>query len=284
MRAIALTINSPSCERIWKSLESAGHDVSEIIVDVGGVSERHAIEVVRANAPDFAIFIGDPHRDLISLDSLRQIAALTPFIHLVPDSGDDPWHPRLRTYADIFHLQVAMDGCDAPGCGITTLELMDDREFSPLPWESRDIRFAMSGSAGHSRRAEYVTAAQQRYGLQLFKGGAPYIEAARIMCRFKIMFNHSMTGSTMFDHCKCRTIEAGYAGCALFENVESPLHKWMIPGVEFFTYSSVDDIGRLLALPDDVLAASAQALHARVMRDYAPRPTWDRILTRAGLM
>lgn len=281
MRAVFLTTSSPSCVQIWKSLESAGHQVDAALV-VEGADQRQVIETVRAINPDFAVFIGSAHEHVLALETLAEIAGIAPFIHLCCDGGDPPWHRHLTEYDGIFRLQVNMDGCDAPGC-MPSLQLMDDRDFSPLPWEARDIRFGMSGGLGHGRRAAFITALQQRCGLQLFRGNAPYAEAARIMCRIKVMFNHGMTGSGTADQCKCRIIEAGYAGCALFENIETPLDPWLTPGIEYFPYQTVEDVERLLQLPDDVLQASARALHVRVMHDYAPRPAWDRIIDWAGL-
>lgn len=281
MRAVFLTTSSPSCNQIWKSLQSAGHDVVAAIV-VEGINQQQVIDTVRGIKPDFAVFIGSAHDHVLSLDTLGKIADIVPFIHLCCDGGDEPWHRHLRQYESIFRLQVNMDGCDAPGC-MTSLELMDDRDFSPIPWQDRDIRFGMSGGLSHGRRAEFITA-MQRHGLQLFKGTAPYADAAKLMCRIKIMFDHGMTGSGGSDHCNCRIIEAGYAGCALFENVESPLHKWLTPGVEYFAYRTVDDLDQLLQIPDKLLQSLAEALHTRIMRDYSPKPAWDRILKQADLL
>ncbi len=281
MRAVAFILaNAPSCERIWKSAESAGHDI--LVIETDYKEQQSVIEEARRFSPDFMFLIaGVPEQHpgrLLTLDTMRILNSIAPLIHLCADAANPDWHPAIARWMDVFRLQVAMDGGDVPGC-MSTLQLMDEREFVPLPWNERDIRFGMSGSTSSGRRAEFTVAMQQR-GLQLFKGSGPYADAARIMCRFKIMFNHGMTTDAI-DHCMCRITEAGYAGCALFENAESPTYKFLTPDYEYFPYKTIDDLDRLLQLPDDIIEASAQALHSRVMRDYSPGPMWKNILKEA---
>src|SRR5260221_1101219 len=245
---------------MWQSLETAGHEVSDIAYesDAGSVDPQHLMERIRAIAPDFIVYIGShperPWRGVPTIESLLSFATVAPMIHLCCDAGDPPWHPWLKRYADasIFRLQVSMDGTHGPDW-IAALSVFDIHGYDPMPWNERTIPFGMSGAIGAGVRGAIISALQQRCGLQLFKGNGPYADAARIMCGIKIMFNHGMTGSQAACHVKGRIVEAGYAWCALFDNEESPTHNFLTPGLEYFRYKTIEDVVEFLRIPDDVL-------------------------------
>lgn len=293
MKAVALPTCTPNCTSLWQSLENSGYEVTAIVADGKSDEEqRQLVEQVRGIAPNFIIFFGavpeHAPRRVLTIDTLRSLNSIAPLIHLCTDGGDEPWHPWLRRYASegVFTLQANCDGCDAPEC-ITTLTPFNDRCYDPIPWDQRDIRFGIVCSiVGHGQRQTFIDAMRSNYGLHVHETNASlsYSEFAQSMCRMKIIFNHGMRGSNQGQHLKGRVIEAGWAGSALFDHVDSPTSRWFEPGVEYFTYSSVEDVGRLLQMPDDVLRESAAKLHYRVNRDYAPPVIWNQILKSANVI
>lgn len=293
MKAVALPTSTLNCMSLWKSYQSLGHEVIAIVADDKNDAQQHElVEQVRAIAPDFIVFFGAVqehyHRRMLTIDSLRALKSIAPLIHFCCDGGDLPWHAWLRRYAEAgcFSLQVNLDGCEAPEC-MTTLTPFDNASFSPLPWEQRDIRFGMvCSSTGNGDRHSFIEAMRAHHGLQVSVTNMTwsYDDFARTMCRMKIVFNHGMRGTQQGQHVKGRVIEAGYSGSVLLDHVDSPTKKWLVPGVEYLAYNTVEDVGRFLQLPDDALQESARRLSERIYRDYSPPVLWDRILERAGVV
>ena len=114
--------------------------------------------------------------------------------------------------------------------------------------------------------------------------GDSYREHVQFMKRCRMIINISDTGSGQRHHVKGRILEAGFAGCALLEDAESPIGDWFPPDC-YITYRDPRHAAELIeGLPDEAIDAAARALAAHVREHYGAAKIYGEIIERAGLV
>lgn len=246
-----------------------------------------------ADVPDFIVYVGayEPShgRPVPSPELLRRLRDAAPLILLCGDAADSPWWPVLEEYHRLqcFTAMVAIDGSyNTPIAsfqeGITLLTPTDPRSFKPLPWDQRTIKLGMIGGTGH--RDKLIRELQARGLIDFRQGpiGRSYNDFAQLMCQTKLTLNCAETGTGKHLHVKGRVIEAGFAGSVVLEVKGSPLSNWFKPGVDYFEYSTLEDIIQVLNLPDELLRDKASRLHQGMVTQHGPEVFWGKVLIKAG--
>ena len=281
MKALFLTTKTRDCSnhvRAWESF--AGH-VAHVTYDHMGVrNDWQLVAAAEQARPDIIFHIGAcqaPGNPKPA--AFRQIRAIAPFVNIVSDAADTPWHPVLRIYRNerCFDLQVSIDGAKPEGIGLATLTPID-----PAPFQvecERDIRCGFSGSPGRwNERSQIVRSLVDFGGLTLRDKPGSYEDHARFMRRCKLALNVSLTGSGLTHHIKGRVLEAGFAGCALLEPEGSPIGEWFPEGC-WVSYRDAPDAARLIReLTDKEISASASALAREVRARYAADQIYGRMI------
>lgn len=110
-----------------------------------------------------------------------------------------------------------------------------------------------------------------------------YSEMARMICERRFSVNCAWTGSGATMHVKGRVIEAGFAGCCLFENRGSPTGDWFEPTLEYFPYDNAGEIRRMLQeKSDEELETVAQRFQKKVIQNHHPSVFWNKVLSKLG--
>jgi hypothetical protein len=234
--------------------------------------------------PDVIFYIGAcSGRGLPQLPTLRSLRDIAPVVNLVSDAADKPWPRVLAAYrkAECFDLYVSIDGAEQPEIDLATLTPVDPAPFKMLTAASRDIHCGFSGEIG-GRRSEILVplSASGMLTVRLRARWGGYEDHVRFLCRCRATINISITGSGQSHHVKGRVVEAGWAGCALFEDTESPAGDWL-PEDCLVRYGDADDVARLLrVLTEQGIAGYAERLAERVRTLYHPARIYGAILDR----
>lgn len=84
-------------------------------------------------------------------------------------------------------------------------------------------------------------------------------------------------------HVKVRIVEIGLAGATLIEQASSETKRWFIPGEDYLTYTTVDEIRQKISWieshPDDAQKI-ANNLHNRVINEHSPKVFWNDIFDK----
>ena len=219
-------------------------------------------------------------------DVLRQLRKIAPSVLLVSDAADRPWHSILCGYrtAKCFDLMVAIDGAkEISGLGpiYSTLTPVDPRPFERRTERGRIIKCGFSGSVGRwNARSEIIQALRWFSNLTVREraGEGTYNDHAAFMGRCQMLLNISHTGTQQSHHIKGRVLEAGWAGCALLENIESPIANWFPEGC-WLPYRDPPDAARIIAeTSGERIKEVAHNLSDYVRRNYRPEMIYGGIL------
>ena len=287
VRALFITTPTNDCDNHVAAWESFNEPAARAIFIPGGAPQDDEILArARSVRPDVIFYIGAVTGfGLPSVATLRALRDIAPTINLCSDATDAPWHQVLEYYKrqECFDLQVGIDGCaDAP-VDLSTVTPVDPRPFAG-PGPERDILCGFSGTVGtRGIRARVVSRLKMANVLTLRRRsqGASYAEHVAFMRRCRSVVNVSATGSERLHHVKGRVLEAGWAGCALFEMARSPTRRFF-PGGSFFAYDHAQEIPAMLA-DERALAQRAAQLAAHVRAHYTPAQIYGQMLERAGV-
>ena len=287
MKALFVTTATNDCENhiaAWNSFNEPS--VREIFI-AGGVPQDDVIlATARALQPKVIFYIGAVSGfGLPSVTTFRALRNIAPLINLCSDAADSPWHQVLDYYRqqECFDLQVGIDGGETSPVDLSTITPVDPRPFSG-PGPERDILLGFSGSVGtHSFRGRILGSLKMANLVTVRKrtAGSNYAEHVDFMRRCRSVVNVSLTGSQKAHHVKGRVLEAGWAGCALFEMRWSPT-KTFIPERCLMLYENSSEIPELLQ-DDRALTQTATNLAAYVRAHYTPAQIYGQMLSRVGL-
>lgn len=278
------------------SLEAAGYEVEEVLYDDRSHDRHHEfVEQARQSKPDFMVVIGaleEYHgRPVLRVDTYKKLREIAPLVLLCCDASDDPWWSRLEEWykQECFTAIVGIDGGKSPietfKNGLQLLSPIDHRPYVKYqkPWADRIGKFLFIGGVGGNR--SNVVRGLMPDLMDHYQGSEtrPYDEVARLYCERNGVVNCAWTGSGGRMHVKGRVIEAGFAGCLLFDNRGSPTGDWFVPDVEYFPYNDVAEIRHLLATtPDNIQCEMATRLHNKTVRDHHPAVFWNKVLAKIG--
>ncbi len=284
MKALFITTDTVDVDnhvRAWNSF--AGEPAVHMTFKLHSVSNNwqftQAAETLR---PEIILYIGAckapgnprPH-------AFRALRRFAPVINLCSDAADRPWHPVLADYRarDCFDLQVALDGARQSPVDLAVLTPVDPLPFA---WRGeRDIRCGFSGSVGcRDSRSEAVQALDLTIRHREPQGG--YEDHGRFMTRCQMVLNTSWTGTGRAHHIKGRVMEAGWAGCALLEDADSPIGDWF-PKDCYLTWRGPKEAAALIAETTDaeiehVAGRMAEEVRAR----FTPKMIYGEMLERVG--
>jgi hypothetical protein len=295
-----MLVTYTDCENKWRSLQAAGHEVHVIQYD-DRPHHRHIeiVEQVRAIAPDFTVWISAIEkyhgRPVPQPDIFHRLRAIAPLVHMCNDAADPPWWEMLHLYNEqnCFDVQVSIDGSiENPISqfknGLLMLTPIDTRVFAPKPWAARQPVACLVGGLGHSERASVIQALQQLGILHFYPGpvGRSYEQMAEIMCSYRYVFCHPMTGSGTRTHVKGRVVETGFAGAALIEwwgGGMPPSRHWFDEDTEYFADCTIEDVVNTIQSDGVEAEQRAAKFHEHMVKHHHPRVFWDRVIQAAGI-
>ena len=280
-----------------RSVEAAGHEcVIEQYTDRPHDRHVELITLTKLVKPDFIVYIGSIEQyasclPVPSVDILCKLNDIAPMIHLCGDACDSAWWSWLDNYdkKQCFALQVSIDGSfDNPIAsyknGMLALTPIDCRPFEPKPWSERSIRLGLVGGLGHTKRLVTITELINQKLLTFVETSKDrsYTEMAKILCDSQIILNGADNGTGNRQHVKGRVIEAGFAGCCLFESRGSPTNRWFVPGQEYFEYDGAQEVANILNSNSD-FEITAVRFHNSIVREHHPKVFWGKVLDGIGL-
>ncbi len=292
-----LTTGTENTRVLYEPLAALGHELSIITYDAM-TYEGHAEipSLIDAIDPAWVLLVGaiEAHhgRPVVGVGILSEVGARWPLVHLCCDGAEPAWWPQLEQYYDHgrFALQVNIDGVRTGPIGergVTALCPIDPDSYVPCPWSLRPIEIGFGGNAHIGARAQALGEVISR-GLVTHRsrdGGNPaaYREFVSL-CR--AIWNHPMTGGTTSQHVKARVVEAAAAGALIIEAAGSPLEEWLIPGVDYRTYQTADDVAAIAAQmrrwPRDHEALALRT-RAKLADRCGPTALWGHVIWRIGL-
>ena len=287
VKALFVTTPTNDCDNHVAAWESFETPAARAIFDPCGVPRDDEILAhARMVRPDVIFYIGAVSGSgLPSARTFRALRDIAPTVNLCSDAADAPWHPVLADYRrqECFDLQIGIDGCDNAPVDLVTLTPVDPRPFAG-PGPARDILCGFSGTVGQSGVRARVVARLKMAGVLTLRRrtqSAIYADHVAFLRRCKSVVNVSMTGSQRLHHVKGRVLEAGWAGCALFEMGASPTKRFFPPQC-LLAYTHAREIPAMLA-DERGLAESAAQLAAAVRARYTPAQIYGEILERIGV-
>lgn len=214
-------------------------------------------------------------------------------IAFICDGGCPGWHPAIKEYAEKNAFDLMVNGDANPDWpkrpqDFTTHGLIAPHYYRrPVRWEQRPIKFGAIiglGSARRQKETYWLTAnAGLELGLRSEKWG-DYQAYADFMCKTKITVNYPEGGGEgKIFQLKYRVMEAGWAGCALFERENPITRSYLDPENDYFEYQEVEDLkAKLDSIPDAEFKRRAENLHYKVTTKLRPEPVWQKMLTTVG--
>ena len=238
------------------------------------------IEAAKKTNPEIIFYIGGCDGiGFPAVGTFRKLRQIAPIVNLIPDAGDygSPWYDLIKKYRveECFDLQVGLDGClNSP---------VDHVTVTPVNWRpfettiKKDIRCGFSGGLG-GKRDSLIAALGSRCLIRLRSND--YLDHACFLKRCHIVLNTAWTGSGQYYHVKGRVLEAGWAGAALLEHVDSPTSDWF-PSDAYFHYDHPNEAIRVIeTVSDDDIGERAMRLARAVRENYHPMKIYQGILEK----
>src|SRR5258708_31830003 len=269
--------------------------------------------------PDVILYIS-AWEGLFVLDNqtLGEMNAIAPLVHMCFDASDPPWHPQMKTFEElgIFALTLNIDGGhEWPGGrdwqagyikaggrgmhdwkianGLTLLTPLDPRAFDGVqaPFNVRLFSVGYAGNAGGWIRNALVQRLQHELkGLFAFKQRDDNLGSYNHYCTFlrhcRVSISVPFTGSNATYHVKGRVLESGYAGACLLEWKNDATRAWFTPRFDFEEYESVEEcceMAQWLAGHPKRCEEIAANLHRRVTTEHSPEAFWLAVFSKLGL-
>jgi len=292
MKALFITTNTSDCAnhvRAWNSFEPVPAYHLKYDLNITGVVRRPECTLVAKEvSPDVIFYIGaysNPNNPRPG--DLRELRDYAPVVLICSDAQDTEWHSVLDDFKkrNSIDLSVAIDGALNSPADMTTLTPVDPTPFSGI--RENDIRCGFSGTVvGRDNRRASLMRFLEETGDLIVRRRWPregYDDHAQFLLRCRMLLNVSVTGSERDNHIKGRVLEAGWAGCALLENIESPIANWFPQG-SWLSYIDPPDAARVIAETSDTeIADVAGKLSEHVRSHYRPEMIYGGILRELGL-
>lgn len=231
---------------------------------------------------DVIFYIGaNLGKGLPSFETLRELRKIAPLVNIISDAADKPWHHVIKAYRDeeCFDLHVGIDGDPESPVDHVTLTPIDSRPFDSIKVD-KDIRCGFSGNAS-GKRGSILGAVGSRCFVRI--RGDDYLDHISFLKRCRMVLNVAYTGSGQRFHVKGRVTEAGYAGAALIEPMQSPTKHWF-PSYSFLNYKDTEHLIELIETvkTEDVISC-ANSLSEIVREKYSAAAIYGGMLERVGL-
>lgn len=272
--------------------------------------DEEMLEYVRDSKPDLVIYISAWEGLFVpKTETLGQINAMSPLIHLCFDGADPPWWPQMKLFEElgVFSLTVNIDGgqfwpggnawidqTDIPRLkkSMTTLTPLDPRAFTgvQVPFMDRPYSIGYAGNAGGWIRSHFVTRLQKEVKAFTYRPRDDHPQSYKIFCDFlrhcKAVISIPFTGSNATKHVKGRVIETGFAGAALMEYKNDATSSWFIPRFEYWEYDTIEEgleSAEYLAGHPKLCQDMARALHYRCTTQYSAENIWKAVFNAVGV-
>lgn len=287
MKVLFLTTPSNDCNNHVRAFQSFAPAEQLIMRSRGICIDERVVREVREINPDLLFYIS-ANQGVYTLKwrTLVDLRTITKTVNLCSDAMDKPWHTVLDIYKkhQCFDLQVSLDGSKYKSLDLPSLTPVDPTFFKGT--SKRDIRCGFSGSVGTAgARSEAIHALEWFGGLILrgrtLKGG--YEDHVKFLRRCKIILNTSWTGSGQTHHVKGRVLEAGWAGCALLEQADSPINEWF-PEDCYFSWKDPKEAAEIIKdASDEEISHKAKRLAEEVRKNYTAKQIYGEILDRVDI-
>lgn len=292
MKKLLILIECRESESIAESALS--YAKRELGATVAYYGTDKAAEHLIDGKPDVVVYWATLNQQrMLSDETLRWIKSRSRLVLWCSESSSPNYADLLGHYRkqqQLFDLSIGTDGGS---------ELVDWSTLWPVdPWwyssegyfsehwtpEERDINLGFGGSIGDDRKpliasfGDALTVRERKAGnSEEFDRYGSY--AAWLMRCRAVVNDATLDGSYAV---KNRVIEAGLAGCLLFETLGSPLYKWGVKmGEDYLAYDPEHPQGVLnvIAMPEfpDLAAAYGVRLREKV-RQFHPSKFWQRVL------
>lgn len=239
-------------------------------------------EAAEKHQPDIIFYIGAVEGGGVPKPStLRDLRRIAPVVNFCSDAADIAWEKAIGGYRkhQSFDVHVAIDG--GRTADLATLTPVDEGYYFP---RKRNIRLGFSGTVtGFNPRSEVVRALDWFGDITIRNRGGNYYDHVDFMCRTQMLVNTAWTGSGQRFHIKGRVLEAGFAGCALFEHIDSPIGEWFPEGA-WFPWKTPKDILEIANdITDEEISESANLLQKTVQEKYTAKQIYQEILDFVGI-
>lgn len=298
MKITVLTTGTNNTRVLYEPLQKLGHVLAPIVYDE--MPTHNALpKMVADTGPDVVLYIGalaEHHgKPVPTVAVLGEIGKRFPMVHLCCDGAEPVWWQRLAEYYDQGHfaLQVNIDGVRTGPIGergLTMLCPLDPDTFTiNRPWTRRYVPIGFGGNEHQgARKAMLGELVKRRIVIRRERdeeaGPDGYVD---FMASCRCIWNHPMTGGGTSMHVKARILEAALAGCLVLEARGSPAEFWFTPDKDYLSYSTVDDVARLV----DHVQNSPKEAHGMAMRlrdkivaDHTPAIFWSHVFDRLGMI
>ena len=243
--------------------------------------------------PDVVVYWATLNQQrMLSDETLRWVKSRARLVLWCSESSSPNYTELLTHYRNeqLFDLRVGTDGGNdlnyAKGLiDYTTLWPVDPEWYElPLPPIVRDIRLGFGGSIGDDRKplirsfGDALTVRERKAGnSEEFDRYGSY--AAWLMRCRAVVNDATLDGGFAV---KNRVIEAGLAGCCLFEMVGNPLKRWGLQaGRDYLEFDpqAPNAVRAVVEAPEfpDIAATFGSRLREKV-RQFHPSLFWQRVL------
>lgn len=264
--------------------------VRELGARVAYFGTDDAAKVLVDERPECVVYRSTLNRErMLSDETLRWIGSRSRLVLWCSEASSPHYRDLLGHYRDekLFAFRVGTDG--GPQTDLldwVTLWPVDPQWYAALDRYDhyKDITCGFAGSIGDERRpllrsfGDTLTVRERKAGNDAeFADYAAYA-AWTMRCR-SVLNDATLDGGWAV---KNRVIEAGLAGCLLFEQAESPLSRWGFePGVDYLAYDAGNPgaVQAVLEMPEfpDIAATFGARLRDKV-RQFHPTQFWQRVL------
>lgn len=239
---------------------------------------------VREKNPDLIIFSGPAAgKCRPQLNTLGDLQNKAKTVGYFLDGGCPEWHPVLQDYNNhnIFNLMVNTDGNPYWPRREHDLTLWQpvDEAFYEIP-KTKDIMFGFAGGAGSKHRQEAIAKLRAKAGLvvaERYEAWGTYNKFSEFMLRCKVTINFPETGSSKAYHLKNRVIEAGFAGCVLFEKKNPITPMYFKPNEDYLEYETIEEVIGMLERPEPSWEGIAENLQRKALNQYGAEKFWGNI-------
>lgn len=273
--------------------------------------DAEMLTAAREKKPDVIFYISAWEGDFVpSNETLGELNAMAPVVHLCFDASDPPWWPQLAKFErdGVFSLTVNIDGGhfwpggeqwdstlikpDYPRLSrsLTTLTPLDPRPFAGilLPYLERPYRVGYGGNAGGPIRNALVSRLQQTVPgfIPRLRDDDPGSYAAYIyfLKHTQVSVSVPFTGSNAAKHVKGRVVESAFAGACLLEWKNAATRTWFLPRYEYEEYETIDECLEVAAWMTGQprrCAEMAAAMQQRAIREHSADVVWNKIFAAA---
>lgn len=285
---------------LYWSLKSLNeHEITLIRYDPPRAGDKRIPELIQPILSDTnfdtIIYVGvNGGSCLPTIDELVQLKNIAPTILLCPEASDSSWwHALTKKYYEekCFDLIVNVDGhSDWPYSehGITRLPPVDTTPWNiPKSWEERKyLCGSWSNRGGIREEVLNVLGSEVEWHCNI--PARPEYEEEDNLRSYDLYidFNRdcksvlNIAGSTLQGgrpHVKLRVIETGLAGATLIEQANSETKIWFIPGEDYLTYATVDEIRQQIHWVEShpyEAQKMANNLHDKVLSEHSPKVFW----------